>query len=60
VLPLWLLTGSIGWIAGFGQAASALVSFITGAIAQRWGIRSMQPVIVIMMAMMIALWRIIP
>ncbi|KAI6019796.1 MFS general substrate transporter [Pisolithus orientalis] len=29
VLPRWLLTGSIGWIAGSGQAGSALLSFVT-------------------------------
>ena len=27
ILPRWMLTGSIGWIAGFGQAGSALIPF---------------------------------
>jgi hypothetical protein len=27
ILPRWILTGSIGWIAGFGQAGSALLPF---------------------------------
>ncbi|KAF7351272.1 MFS domain-containing protein [Mycena sanguinolenta] len=27
VVPRWLLSGSIGWIAGFGQAGSALLPF---------------------------------
>ncbi|KAJ7276082.1 MFS general substrate transporter [Mycena haematopus] len=31
VVPRWLLSGSIGWIAGFGQAGSALLPFITGS-----------------------------
>lgn len=44
VLPPWLLTGSIGWIAGLGQAGSALLPFITGAIASRAGIGALQPV----------------
>lgn len=43
ILPPWLLTGCIGWIAGFGQAGSALLPFITGAIASREGIKTLQP-----------------
>jgi fucose permease len=43
VLPHWLLTGSIGWIAGLGQAGSALLPFITGALASRLGIQCLQP-----------------
>ena len=35
--------GSIGWIAGFGQAGSALLPFMTGAIASKTGISSLQP-----------------
>ena len=43
ILPAWLLTPSIGWIAGFGQAGSAVLPFITGALAQSTGIGSLQP-----------------
>jgi fucose permease len=43
VLPPWILTGAIGWLAGFGQAGSALLPFMTGAVAEKWGIRSLQP-----------------
>ncbi|KAJ7753373.1 major facilitator superfamily domain-containing protein [Mycena maculata] len=43
VLPRWLLTGSIGWIAGFGQAGSAVFPFITGVIASKTGIKALQP-----------------
>ncbi|TFL07868.1 MFS general substrate transporter [Pterulicium gracile] len=43
ILPRWLLTASIGWIAGIGQAGSALLPFITGAFASRFGIVSLQP-----------------
>lgn len=46
ILPRWLLTGSIGWIAGFGQAGSALFPFITGSLAQKFGIKSLQPLCV--------------
>lgn len=43
VLPQWLLTGSIGWIAGLGQAGSAVFPFMTGALASKVGIKSLQP-----------------
>jgi len=43
VLPRWILSGSIGWIAGFGQAGSAVLPFMTGAIASTKGISSLQP-----------------
>ena len=45
-LPRWILTGSIGWIAGFGQAGSAVLPFMTGAIAGKHGIQSLQPLYV--------------
>ncbi|OCB85537.1 MFS general substrate transporter [Sanghuangporus baumii] len=38
LVPQWLHTGSIAWIASFGFAGSALFPFITGALAQRFGI----------------------
>lgn len=44
VLPSWILTGSIGWIAGFGTAGSAVLPFMTGAISSRVGIKSLHPV----------------
>ncbi|ESK90172.1 hypothetical protein Moror_7761 [Moniliophthora roreri MCA 2997] len=59
VLPRWLLTGSIGWIAGFGQAGSAVIPFMTGALAGRFGIWSLQPLLVSMMAVMTILWALV-
>jgi len=47
VLPPSILTGSIGWIAGLGQAGSALIPFMTGAIAEKHGIKSLHPLYVI-------------
>ncbi|KAJ6595845.1 major facilitator superfamily domain-containing protein [Mycena vulgaris] len=60
VLPRWLLTGSIGWIAGFGQAGSAVFPFITGAIASKTGIKSLQPLLISMMSFMLILWALVP
>jgi len=42
VLPRWILTGSIGWIAGFGQAGGAALSFMIGVISSKFGIKSLQ------------------
>jgi fucose permease len=43
ILPHWLFAGAVGWIAGFGQAGSAFIPLITGAIASKQGIESLQP-----------------
>ncbi|KAH8113878.1 MFS general substrate transporter [Phellopilus nigrolimitatus] len=56
----WLLTGSIGWIASFGFAGSALFPFITGALASKFGIVSLQPLLIILMAAMLVLWALVP
>ncbi|KAG2145421.1 major facilitator superfamily domain-containing protein [Suillus bovinus] len=60
ILPEWLITGSISWIAGFGQAGSALLPFLNGAIASKTGIKSLQPFLISMMAFMIVLWALVP
>ncbi|KIP12094.1 hypothetical protein PHLGIDRAFT_113885 [Phlebiopsis gigantea 11061_1 CR5-6] len=60
ILPHWLLTGSIGWIAGFGQAGSAFLPFLTGVIAGKAGIWALQPLIVAMMTVMLVLWFLVP
>ncbi|PVF93675.1 MFS general substrate transporter [Serendipita vermifera] len=60
VLPRKILTGSIGWIAGFGQAGSAVLPFMTGALASRFGIKALQPLLVAMMAFMTVLWALVP
>ncbi|KZT32778.1 MFS general substrate transporter [Sistotremastrum suecicum HHB10207 ss-3] len=60
ILPGWLLTGAIGWIAGFGQAGSAILPFLTGMLASKFGIHTLQPLLVAMMALMIGLWWLVP
>ncbi|KAL1719076.1 major facilitator superfamily domain-containing protein [Schizophyllum commune] len=60
ILPGFLLTPSIGWIAGIGQAGSAVLPFVTGALAQGAGIGSLQPFLVSMMAFMMVLWAMVP
>jgi len=46
ILPRWILTGAVGWIAGFGQAGSALLPFMVGTIASKYGIACLQPLYV--------------
>ncbi|KAJ7288980.1 MFS general substrate transporter [Mycena rebaudengoi] len=60
IFPPWLLTGSIGWIAGIATAGAAVVPFITGAIASRTGIKSLEPVLVGMLGLMMVLWAAVP
>ncbi|KAJ7892856.1 MFS general substrate transporter [Mycena olivaceomarginata] len=60
VLPRYILTGSIGWIAGFGQAGSAVFPFITGAVASKTGIKALQPLLISMMSFIVVLWALIP
>ncbi|TDL25165.1 MFS general substrate transporter [Rickenella mellea] len=56
----WLLTGSIGWISGFGQTGSAFLPFLTGALAAKFGIQSLQPFLVTAMSLMMGIWVLIP
>ncbi|EIW85949.1 MFS general substrate transporter [Coniophora puteana RWD-64-598 SS2] len=60
VFPRWILTGSVGWIAGVGQAGSALVPFMAGAVASKAGIKTLQPVLVGIIGLMTALWALVP
>ena len=43
IFPRWILTGCMGYIAGIGQAGSAVLPFLTGLLASRFGITSLQP-----------------
>ncbi|RPD57708.1 MFS general substrate transporter [Lentinus tigrinus ALCF2SS1-6] len=60
IFPPWLLSGCIGWIAGFGQAGSAFLPFVTGALASKVGIKVLQPVVVSMMALLVGVWALVP
>ncbi|RPD75467.1 MFS general substrate transporter [Lentinus tigrinus ALCF2SS1-7] len=60
ILPRWLMTACSGYIAGAGQAGSAVLPFITGLLAQKFGIASLQPFVVSMMSTLIVLWAVIP
>ncbi|KAI0631197.1 MFS general substrate transporter [Trametes polyzona] len=60
VLPPELISGGIGWIASFGAAGSAVFPFITGAIASRTSIASLQPLLIAMMGLLVVIWAFVP
>ena len=43
LIPYSLVGGSVGWVTGFGQTGSAIVPFITGTMASKFGVQSLQP-----------------
>ncbi|KAG8715778.1 hypothetical protein FRC11_000073, partial [Ceratobasidium sp. 423] len=43
LVPKRILTGCIGWIASSGQVGSAVFPFMTGALAQKHGVKVLQP-----------------
>ncbi|KAL5501375.1 hypothetical protein ACEPAH_8635 [Sanghuangporus vaninii] len=60
LVPHWLLNGAVGWIGGFGQMGSALLPFITGVISSKYGVSSLQPLIVASLSLMLLLWAAVP
>ena len=46
VLPRYLVNGTVGWMVACGAGGSALLPFITGAMASNLGIESLQPLCV--------------
>ncbi|KAK0495180.1 MFS general substrate transporter [Armillaria luteobubalina] len=60
ILPAWLLTESVGWIAATGMSGSAALPFITGLLASRYGIQSLQPLVISMMCTLAAVWALVP
>ncbi|OSD01410.1 MFS general substrate transporter [Trametes coccinea BRFM310] len=60
ILPRWLLTACMGYIAAIGLAGSAVLPFLTGLLASKFGIASLQPFVVSMMSTLIVIWAVIP
>ncbi|PBL00129.1 MFS general substrate transporter [Armillaria gallica] len=60
ILPARLLTESVGWITGIGMSGSAALPFVTGLLASRYGIRSLQPLVVSMMCTLVGVWALVP
>ncbi|CEL57987.1 hypothetical protein RSOLAG1IB_02732 [Rhizoctonia solani AG-1 IB] len=60
IIPKRILAGSIGWVASFGQAGSAVFPFITGVLSQKYGVKVLQPLLVGTLATLIVLWSMVP
>ncbi|KAK8846779.1 hypothetical protein IAR55_005867 [Kwoniella newhampshirensis] len=56
IIPGELQGGSIGWIASLGQAGSAMMPFITGAISERYGVWVLQPITIAFTGASLILW----
>ncbi|WVQ84076.1 hypothetical protein IAT38_006221 [Cryptococcus sp. DSM 104549] len=59
VVPGDLQGGTIGWIASLGQAGSAMMPFITGAISEKHGTWILQPLIIAFIFLSLLLWLLI-
>ena len=46
VLPRHLVNGTVGWMVACGAGGSALLPFVTGTMASKLGIESLQPLCV--------------
>ncbi|CUA69842.1 Glucose/mannose transporter GlcP [Rhizoctonia solani] len=60
IVPKRILTESIGWIASFGQAGSAVFPFMTGALAEKHSAKVLQPLAVGMIGALVVLWTLVP
>ncbi|KAL1743343.1 major facilitator superfamily domain-containing protein [Schizophyllum fasciatum] len=56
VIPKHLLTPSVGFITAIGVSGSAVLPVVTGLLANNYGIQSLQPLMISMMAAMVILW----
>ncbi|KAH8079626.1 major facilitator superfamily domain-containing protein [Filobasidium floriforme] len=54
-----LAGGAIGYIAALGQCGSAVFPWITGALAGRYGVWALQPLLVAMLALEGMLWAVV-
>lgn len=56
LMPKDLHVGCVGFATAFGGSGGAMFPFIVGAIAQSRGVKSLQPVILGLLAAIAALW----
>ena len=60
MMPRHLHVGAVGFAAAFGGGGGAIFPFIVGAIAQKKGVESLQPVILAILLMIAGLWLCLP
>jgi len=60
LLPRSLHVGTIGFGTAFGGSGGAVFPFLVGAIAQRKGVKTLQPIILALLVVIAGLWVCMP
>ena len=60
LLPRHLHVSAIGFAAAFGGSGAAIFPFAVGAIAQAKGVKVLQPIVLALLAAILALWICLP
>ncbi len=60
LLPRRLHVSAIGFAAAFGGGGAAVLPFAVGAIAQAKGVQVLQPIVLALLAVILALWCLLP
>jgi len=60
LLPRHLHVSAIGFAAAFGGGGAAVFPFAVGAIAQAKGVQVLQPIILALLGIILALWLSLP
>ncbi|KAK3203642.1 hypothetical protein GRF29_106g194569 [Pseudopithomyces chartarum] len=60
LLPKHLHVSAIGFAAAFGGSGAAIFPFAVGAIAQAKGVKVLQPIVLALLAAILALWMCLP
>lgn len=60
LLPSRLHVSAIGFAAAFGGGGAAVLPFAVGAIAQAKGVKVLQPIVLALLVLILALWCVLP
>ena len=60
LLPVRLHLSGVGFAAAFGGGGAAILPFAVGAIAQVKGVQVLQPIVLALLGMILALWCLLP
>jgi fucose permease len=60
LLPSRLHVSAIGFAAAFGGGGAAVLPFAVGAIAQAKGVKVLQPIVLALLVVILALWCVLP
>ncbi|KAJ7080965.1 MFS general substrate transporter [Mycena belliarum] len=60
LFPPWLLTSTMSWMAAMATVGGAVVPFIAGAVSSKAGLKSLEPLILGGMVVMLGLWTLVP